>query len=87
MKTIYKYPVDLKNESSKVELPLGAKFLTIALQHGTVQMWFEVYDQQPKIEQEFRVVGTGWEIPEGWEYLGTCLNIGQSFVWHLYRKV
>jgi hypothetical protein len=52
---------------------------------GTVRMWVEFDDTQPRIQRWFRVYSTGNEIPPGAVWVGTCGRSADLIVWHLYE--
>lgn len=79
MKTVYKYPL------GEVQLPKGAKILTVSHQNGNFVMWAEVDTEQVLEHRTFEVFGTGWEMPTYKEmaYIGTMFE--GAFVWHVYE--
>jgi len=68
-----------------IEMPIGAKFLSIQSQDGKPVMWFLVNAAMSKEFRRFRVIGTGQEfnIDQTDQYLGT-FQIG-GFVGHLFE--
>jgi hypothetical protein len=84
--TIYKYPIK-HNESFFVDIPEDAKFLTMKHKGGPY-MWWLVDETTRKVARCFRVVGTGWDLPQDaktWKYLGIWIDDG--IVWHLFEVV
>ena len=82
MRTIYKYRVDIGG-STYVSLPSGYFIKHVDMQQDDLCFWAEV-DRNEKTESvEFRVVGTGHQIPDGAQYVGTAQS--PPFVWHLYK--
>ena len=79
MKTIYKYPV------GEVQIPKGAKILTVNMQDDKFVLWAEVDTENVLEHRTFEVFGTGWELPHYVEmkYIGTCFE--RLFVWHVYE--
>jgi hypothetical protein len=67
--------------------PAGIKAGTLAAlrfwtmhKEGFGAMWDETHNW------EFRVFGTGHEIPDEYEYLGTAPRTEHNLVWHLFRR-
>jgi len=84
MKTIWKY--ELKGDSPfTVDLPEDALIATFAVINNRFFIWMEVDPKQPTESRQFRVVGTGWEWPDEWLYMGTCFR-DDPFVWHLIEN-
>ena len=81
MRTIYKYPVCTK----PIDLPSGAKILTVQLQEGIPHMWVEQETSNPMFRRHLYVVGTGRQIPTNdVDYVGTYQEQGGALVWHVY---
>jgi hypothetical protein len=84
MKRIYKY--ELK-DGRGVEMPIGAKVLTIQTQNGLPYIWALV---DTDVECDFRyftIVGTGHDFPEADDF--TYINTIQDgpFVWHIFELI
>jgi hypothetical protein len=84
MMTIYKYPVSAGRFS--VEMPKGARVLSVAMQHGDMQMWALVDPRSPKERRQFAVFATGVEIFDDYvgHFVGTFLLYGGTLVFHLF---
>jgi len=80
MKTIHKYEVF---DALGLMLPCDAKVLTVQMQGDTPVMWVELTPQFGVMQRQFRVYGTGQQIPDDAEYLATWQQ--PPFVWHLYE--
>ena len=83
MKRIYKY--ELKEGS--VEMPIGAKILTIQDQNDRPYIWALV-DIAAQCEfRNFTIVGTGYDFPEADDF--TYINTIQDgpFVWHIFELI
>jgi hypothetical protein len=83
MKRIYKY--ELKEGS--VEMPIGAKILSIQYQNNRPYIWALV---DTDVECEFRyfaLVATGEDFPEADDF--TYINTIQDgpFVWHIFECI
>ena len=78
--TIWKFP--LTNEA--VEMPKGARLLTVQTQNGIPCLWAEVNPKAEKVTRHLLVVGTGWDdgLVEGSTYLATFQQ--GPLVFHVY---
>lgn len=82
-KTVNKHPIPISNHKFSLMLQTGFKFLRAGVQNENAFMWLEVFPDMPKQQIDFATYGTGQEIPDQAQYLGTYW-IG-PFVFHLYR--
>ena len=82
-KVIHKYP--LRVGRNEVELPWGAKILSVANQRENIAMWAEVNDTHEKVSRLFHVVLTGASAPAPARYIGTVMLDGGNFVVHVYE--
>jgi hypothetical protein len=83
MKTIWKYTFEIV-DVFEIEMPVGAKVLTVQLQGGQPCMWAEVNPLAPTERVQFRVIGTGHSFTPT-KYVGT-IQTGM-FVWHVYEGI
>ncbi len=89
MKTIFKYTLEPKEQQS-IEVPDGAEFLTVQIQHDVICVWAIVDPSKKKTTELFFIVGTGHPLPKQpnyLQYVGTVQELGGSLVWHLFRAV
>lgn len=89
-RTIYKTQIFANSRS--VELPPGAKPLTVQLQHGEPCIWWEVLidleKPQPFVAYPIWIIGTGQLIPpNATVYCGTFQIIEHDLVFHIYTGV
>ena len=56
------------------------------MQNDELCLWIEVDLSNNSEFRTFGVFGTGHQIPEGWFYHGTALDLDGAFVWHVYEK-
>lgn len=82
MKTIYKYPLRLRPHQF-VEMPTGAHLVRFAMQAGVPCLWAIVDTEQPAVAREFRILGTGHEIPPNCGHVGSCED--GAYIWHLFE--
>ena len=98
MKSVYRYVLDYcwnvvddtKNPYT-IELPKGATVLSCGLQNENVCIWVMVDpNQTEKIEVEFYIFGTGWNISDdvgnGLRFIGTYMISDGMFVYHVFMK-
>jgi hypothetical protein len=83
MKRIYKYEL----EENSVEMPIGAKILSIQMQNNRAYIWALV---DTDAECEFRyfvMIGTGHDFPQvdAFTYINTIQD--GRFVWHIFELV
>ena len=83
MKRIYKYEF----KEGSVEMPIGAKILTIEDQDGRLHIWAIVDTDAESEFRYFAIVGTGQDFPEADDY--TYINTIQDgpFVWHIFELI
>ncbi len=86
MTTIYKYPVSPECE---IEMPRGAKILTVQTQRGEPQLWALVDPDAPKERRRNVAFGTGHDIayPEHLTYIGTVQMPGVSLIFHVFEDM
>ena len=83
MKTIYKYPFELKDESC-VEMPDGSRVLHVGVDlQGVMCLWAEVDTEVPKRNYSVCVRGTG-HLLKGNEGVFVGTFVERVFVWHVY---
>lgn len=67
-------------------LPIGAKIVHFAMQHGMPTIWYE-FDENNRHGTQmriFQVVGTGQPVAQHLQHRGTTID--GTFVWHLYEE-
>lgn len=91
-KRIWKYGLRL-TDLQTIELPEGAKVLTVQVQENTLQLYvlfdledYDFGDTIRTVERQFAVIGTGNVIPDyELSYINTVQT--QAFVWHVFEVV
>ena len=83
---IFKYPVDPSGDFI-VDMPAGAKVLSVQVQNGSPQMWAMVNEDAKLVQRHFGVFGTGWHIPDDFKgrFIGTFQLQGGSLAFHLFE--
>ncbi len=83
---IFKYTLEVQ-DFQKIELPIGAKILTIQIQHGHCRLW-ALCDKLPnkKEPRNIAIYGTGNPIPENCgEYIATFQMHNGDLVFHAFE--
>jgi len=85
MKEIWKYKLEPRTE---LEMPEGARILSVQNQHEQPCLWALVEVSMPKVKRMFTIYGTGHSLPANpGNYLGTFqLQMG-AFVFHVFEVV
>lgn len=86
-KTIWKYSLDI-TDIQIVDMPEGAKPLTVQIQNGSVVMWCMVDLEAPIVKREIVVAGTGNGISERviskMSYVGSVQIMNGRLVFHVF---
>lgn len=85
MKTVWKYPIT--PNVSDVQMPKGAKVLTVQMQNGQPCMWVLVDPDEKKETRTFMLIGTGHKVSPGVDlkYIGTFQLEEGRLVFHLFE--
>lgn len=89
MKKIYKYPLEI-TDTQFVELPLGAKILTVQIQGNQLCLWAMVNALPEAIKKNRRIViiGPGYPVPTGeLEYISTFQVMDGSLIFHVFENI
>lgn len=78
---IYKYP--LGDFQTDVELPVQGTILTAQMQDGRVTLWAAVDISRGVEKRRIRVLPTGADLPDGYEYIATVQD--GFYVWHVFE--
>lgn len=85
MKTVYKYAIDYQAANiASFNIPRGARFLSLQVQHDNPVLYFEVESRNPTTKQDFLLAETGVTIPLGVKYVGTVTLQSGYYVLHIY---
>lgn len=86
MKTIHKARLSLAL-AQVLDLPVGAKILTVQDQAGELTVWYECYPDRALAPKTIVLVGTGHGLPD--THVLRYINTVQqgTFVWHFYEAV
>jgi uncharacterized protein YbdZ (MbtH family) len=83
MLTIWKFPFDVTDRFT-LEIPDGYRILHVEMQGKSPCLWAIVDEARPPSQTRFALFGTGFEVPAGWEHVGTFQQ--PPYVWHLFRE-
>ena len=84
---IFKYTLDLIDLQS-LELPIGAKILSIQVQSRIPRLWALVDENAQKEMRTFATYGTGYEVPDNpGSYIGTYQLVDSDLVFHVFEKL
>jgi len=79
-----KYRISAVQEQTTVAIRAGAIIRAVGVQQPReICLWAEVPDGFPVETRTFRVIGTGWDVPDLGTYLGTVFD--GPLVWHVYE--
>ncbi len=88
-KKIFKYPVEI-NDTITIDLPLGARILSVQTQNNSPMMWALVDPTEPTVPRNFEVFGTGhpinYDTGTDRRFVGTFQINGGSHVFHLFER-
>jgi hypothetical protein len=86
MQTIYKYPLLILDEQ-EIEVPQGASFLTVQMQHGQPCLWALVDNERPMSKRKVLIRGTGHPCDDirDYSYLSTFQMKGGELIFHAFE--
>ena len=82
--TIWKFPIP-QTDLFSLDMPAEAQVLCVQIQHGDPQLWAMVNETEIRNTRQFRLAGTGHQIPTGLIYIGTFQLFDGAFVGHLFE--
>lgn len=85
MKSIWKFGLEVTDEQT-VEMPVGAKPLSVQVQHGTPCLWALVDTKALKEKRVVQIFGTGHPVADEGDYVGTFQIEGGALVFHAFIK-
>ena len=82
MSEIWKNQLALVDEPT-ISWPKGSEPMHVGLDpSGEICVWYRCDPSAPREQQRFRICGTGFQYPEGHEFLGTVVD--GRYVWHIF---
>lgn len=85
MHTIYKYVLDVEDEQ-QLPMPKGATILHVASVSDQVTLWALVDPDAPVVNRKFVIHGTGHDVTEPDQYVGTAITMNGRLVWHVFDR-
>lgn len=88
MKKVYKYNITDMNDYFDLNLPKGAKILTVQVQRNSICIWALVDINNEQEKRRFRLAGTGHPIEESTDrliYIGSFQMMQGTLVFHLFE--
>lgn len=84
MKQVWKYELE---PTSYIEMPAGARVLSVGAQRNNICLWVLVDPDKPKEIRIFESFGTGHNIDPGLhlEFIGTVLVHHDTLVFHVFE--
>lgn len=83
---IFKYRLPECPGSFVILVPGGGEFLCAQNQYGRPVMWLRVNENSEPREQEFYMLETGADFPQGYSYLSTIQLQNGNYVLHLLEQ-
>lgn len=84
MKVVWKYRA--RPEAFGLGLPVGAQVVYFDVQEHIPTLWVLVdTDAAPHEQRLFWATGTGSQIPENSQHIGSCIDRERELVWHLFE--
>ena len=88
MNKIYKYNLRIEDQQV-IQMPIGAKILTVQVQKGQVQLWALVNPEIPTQARTIEIIGTGNPINDDIvgerNYIATFQLHDGSLVFHVFE--
>lgn len=83
---IWKWPLMITDRQT-IEMPSGAKMLTVQMQGERPQLWALCDETNPLTERKIAIYGTGNPVPdEPGQYIATFQSHGGLLVWHVFEE-
>lgn len=87
MTTIHKYQL-APFESQRIEMPHGAKILSVQAQGDDLVIWAQVAPANSPESRTIQIYGTGMVLDSQPRiHLGTVQMHGGSLVWHVFERM
>lgn len=80
---IWKFPIE---PNKPIEMPKGAKALSVQTQHGEPFLWAMVDPSAVLVFRKFVFVGTGQDLPSNvGEFIDTLQMAGGGLIFHVFN--
>lgn len=94
MKKIFKYPLEMEEATTKIEMPKYAEILTVQVGRDGPCLWAIVDPEEEKEEITLKIYATGEELDEEEDtlnsqriYIGTFQQTYGEHVWHVFQII
>ena len=87
MESIWKFSIAVTDDQ-EVEMPEGARIVTVQAQKGSLYLWAIVEPSAPMKKRRIKVVGTGHpkDALSNLVYIGSAQMAGGTLVWHVFEE-
>ncbi len=86
MKTVFKYQLPMLLDDIHIPMPAGALPLHVSTQQGVPCIWALVDTDNPPVDRQFHVRGTGHDCEGVGQYVGT-FYMYSNLVFHLFEAL
>ncbi len=87
MQTIHKQSLTIETIQA-ILIPVGAKFLSVALQKENLCIWYECNPAMEKITRIIHMYGTGHEVSnKQLRFIGTVQLYNGDLVFHIFEEL
>lgn len=92
---VWRYPLEVKEGPQQLQWAVKGKIIHVdSKTFGYVDLWVEFDDSEEVATRTFQIFGTGWEITDDAQYIGTSVQRTQNpdqfneiKVWHVYERL
>lgn len=85
MKKVWKFPTS--PQPFALGLPVGAQVIHFDMQESVPTLWVLLDPDAPQEQRAFLVAGTGHDLPDDVQHLGSCIDRELGLVWHLFEPL
>lgn len=88
MKTIFKYPLEVKHEQ-KIKMPYKSQALCVQVIGNIPTIYAIVNKHCEEVDRTFVTIATGEEFPDNdnLKYIGTYQLIGGELIFHVFEQI
>lgn len=82
---IFKYTIPIQGQFI-LALPEHARILSVQVQRGVPCIWVLVHPKAVLTERKFNIYGTGHDVENPGNYIGTFQMASGDLIWHLFEE-
>ena len=82
-KKVFKYLIQITTHETTIEMPIGAKIISVGCQNDELFLWAHVDTEKATEKRKIAVYGTGHEVTHEGVFIGTVLMFDGSLVLHV----